>query len=111
MSPNNSVNSLSPNDIKAVIETSPGCVLLDVRQAWEYDHAKIAGSTLIPLHELPSQIEQLNLDAKTICICHHGMRSLQAAHFLLNSGFKEIYNLDGGIDAWSLNVDPSIPRY
>ena len=86
-------------------------VLLDVREQWEFDLAKLNGSTLIPLATLPQSLAKLNRDAEIIAICHHGMRSADATNFLLQQGFSNVKNLVGGIDAWSAQVDRSVPRY
>ncbi len=77
-------------------------VLLDVREPWEYEKARIEGATLMPMRELPSRI---------VAICHHGGRSMQVAMFLEKQGFKRVHNLVGGIDAWSRTVDPAVPLY
>jgi rhodanese-related sulfurtransferase len=86
-------------------------ILLDVREPDEYAHCKIAGSILIPLGELPARFKELPKDADIIVHCHHGGRSAQAVRFLADQGFAKVRNLSGGIDAWSCEVDPSVPRY
>ena len=86
-------------------------VLLDVREPWEFDKARIEGSTLIPMRELPSRIGQIDEDKEVVAICHHGGRSMQVAIFLEKHGFKRVHNLEGGIDAWSRTVDPAVPLY
>ncbi len=85
--------------------------LLDVREAWEFDVAHIAGARLIPLAELPSRLRELDAARPVIVYCHHGVRSWHAACFLEQNGFAEVYNLAGGIDAWSRDADPDTPRY
>lgn len=86
-------------------------VLLDVREPWEYEKARLEGATLIPMRELPSRIEQIDEDKEVVAICHHGGRSMQVAMFLERQGFKRVHNLVGGIDAWSRTVDPAVPLY
>jgi rhodanese-related sulfurtransferase len=86
-------------------------VLLDVREPWEHDKARIAGSVLIPMRELPARIEEIDDDREVVAICHHGGRSMQVAMFLEKQGFKRVHNLVGGIDAWSRTVDPAVPLY
>jgi rhodanese-related sulfurtransferase len=86
-------------------------VLLDVREPWEYEKARIDGATLIPMGEVPSRIGQIDEDREVVAICHHGGRSMQVAMFLEKQGFKRVHNLVGGIDAWSRTVDPAIPLY
>ena len=86
-------------------------LLLDVREPWEYEKARIDGATLIPMREVPSRIEQIDEHKEVVAICHHGGRSMQVAMFLEKQGFKRVHNLVGGIDAWSRTVDPAIPLY
>ncbi|KAF1027133.1 MAG: Sulfurtransferase [Burkholderia plantarii] len=89
----------------------PAPVLLDVREPWEIATASIAGSVSIPMQQIPARSEELDDEAEIVCVCHHGMRSAQVAMFLESRGFTKLYNLQGGIDAWSANVDPTVPRY
>jgi rhodanese-related sulfurtransferase len=86
-------------------------VLLDVREPWEYDKARIEGSRLIPMGELPARIAEIDGEREVVAICHHGGRSMQVAMFLEKQGFKRVHNLVGGIDAWSRTVDPAVPLY
>ncbi|NNM61589.1 MAG: sulfurtransferase [Steroidobacteraceae bacterium] len=87
-------------------------VLLDVREAWEIALAPVPGEHLhIPMGEIPTRLGELDPATPTIVLCHAGARSLQVAHFLERRGFQSVFNLTGGIDAWSVDVDPSIPRY
>lgn len=85
--------------------------LVDVREPWEYDLCRIPGAKLIPLGALPSNLRVL-LDADdVICYCHHGMRSLDAAVWLRQQGVAGAKSMAGGIERWSADVDPSVPRY
>ena len=86
-------------------------VLLDVREPWEYEKARINGATLIPMREVPSRLGQIDEGKEVVAICHHGGRSMQVAMFLEKQGFKRVHNLVGGIDAWSRTVDPAVPLY
>lgn len=86
-------------------------VLLDVREPWEYDRARIEGSKLVPMREVPARLAEIDAAREVVAICHHGGRSMQVAMFLERQGFKSVHNLAGGIDAWSRTVDPSIPTY
>jgi rhodanese-related sulfurtransferase len=86
-------------------------VLLDVREPWEYEKARIDGATLVPMREVPSRIGQIDEGKEVVAICHHGGRSMQVAVFLEKQGFKRVHNLVGGIDAWSRTVDPAVPLY
>ncbi len=85
--------------------------LLDVREQWEWDLAHIASSVHIPMGEITSRFNELESAKPLVCICHHGMRSMQVAQYLERQGFSEVFNLTGGIDAWSKQVDETIARY
>jgi rhodanese-related sulfurtransferase len=89
----------------------PAPVLLDVREPWEIETAKIAGSLSIPMREIPARSEELDDEAPLVCICHHGARSAQVGMFLEARGHRNVFNLQGGIDAWSRQVDPAVPTY
>ena len=94
-------------------------VVLDVREPWELQTASVKpeGFTLlaIPMREIPPRLAELQAslghDHPIACLCHHGMRSLQVANYLAQSGFGEVVNLQGGIEAWSRELDSSVPRY
>lgn len=86
-------------------------VLLDVRTPQEYQIARIEGAILIPLQELPDRLNELDTASMIVAQCHGGVRSAQAVHFLRQHGFAKTRNLAGGIDAWSREVDPGVPRY
>lgn len=104
------VRQLRPADVRGQLADSNG-QLLDVREPWEYDVVHLEGATLVPLAELPSRLRELNPDAPVIVYCHHGVRSWHAACFLTERGFREVFNLAGGIDAFARDVDPGLPRY
>lgn len=103
--------TISPKELKARLDKGDSLVLLDVREQWEYAIAKLMNSVLIPLGTLPHSIGKLDRNSEIIAICHHGMRSADATNFLLQQGFSNVKNLVGGIDAWSAQVDGTIPRY
>ena len=86
-------------------------LLLDVRENWEYAIAHLPGSMLMPMREVPSRQDTLPRDRPLVVYCHHGMRSAQVVAFLSGRGFAQVHNLAGGIDAWSTQIDPSLPRY
>ena len=86
-------------------------LLLDVREPWELSLASIDGVVNIPMAQVPDRLHELDRDRKIVVICHHGSRSFQVAVFLKQSGFGTVINLTGGIDAWSREVDPSVPLY
>ncbi|MDR3393243.1 MAG: rhodanese-like domain-containing protein [Sulfuriferula sp.] len=86
-------------------------VLLDVREPWEYQIAHLDNAQLMPMHTIPGELDKLDPHADIVVICHHGVRSMQIAHFLERAGFDHIYNLQGGIDAWAQSVDKNMPTY
>lgn len=106
-----SIKQLTAQELKQKIDQNDGALLLDVREPHEFKYANIAGSTLVPLNQLPARLTELDKQREIVVICHHGMRSMQAANFLAQSGFCKINNLQGGIDAWSLACDSSVRRY
>jgi rhodanese-related sulfurtransferase len=86
-------------------------VLLDVREPWEYDKARLENSKLLPLRDIPARFGEVDAKAEVVVICHHGGRSMQAAMFLEKQGYACVHNLAGGVDAWSRQVDPAVPVY
>lgn len=105
------MEELAPQQLKARLDAGEPLVVLDVREPWEYDTARIAGSLHIPMMTVPGRLDELDPAAPTAVVCHHGVRSLQVALFLEQAGFQTLYNLRGGIDAWSREVDPEVPLY
>jgi rhodanese-related sulfurtransferase len=89
----------------------PRPLLLDVREPWEFATCRLDGSTSMPMSDVPKRIEELDLDAPIVCICHHGARSMQVAAFLAARGATEVHNLTGGVAAWAHHVDPAFPTY
>jgi rhodanese-related sulfurtransferase len=85
--------------------------LLDVREPWEVAIAKIPGSLDIPMRAILARYQELDRERPLVCICHHGARSMQVAYFLEREGFAQVFNLAGGIHAWSCDVDPACPTY
>jgi rhodanese-related sulfurtransferase len=90
-------------------------MVLDVREPWEVQTASVRPDgfelRVIAMGDVPEEFGQLPKNRPIACLCHHGMRSLQVARFLIEQGFSEVVNLQGGIDAWSCIQDPSVPRY
>lgn len=90
-------------------------VLLDVREPWEVDRACTRTDDqpllCIPMNEVPARLDELDPTQPVWVLCHHGMRSAQVAGFLMRRGYAQVYNVAGGIEAWSCTVDPQVPRY
>ena len=104
----------TPAEVKRRIETGEKIALIDVREPFEFQQARIAQAELIPMGYVPSAMQQLEAkaDAATLIVyCHHGVRSLQVAHWLRQQGIEACQSMAGGIDQWSLEVDPAVPRY
>jgi len=107
------VRQIDVGQLKSWIDSGQPLLLVDVRQPWEHDTAALPGSVLIPLDQLPASTEKLQPPegAAVVVYCHHGIRSLSGAAILEHLGFANVVSLKGGIDAWSLHVDPAVPRY
>ncbi|MBM3276250.1 MAG: ThiF family adenylyltransferase, partial [Candidatus Sericytochromatia bacterium] len=86
-------------------------VLVDCRQPYEWDICHLDQSILLPMSEIPGRVRELDPAADTVVLCHHGQRSLRVVHFLRNAGFASVRSLEGGIDAWSREIDPTLARY
>ena len=91
-------------------------ILLDVREPWEFETARIERSVNIPMSTLVARIDEVralqpSADTPVVVICHHGMRSMQCARYLASQGVERLINLTGGIDAWSTQIDPTVPAY
>lgn len=103
---------MTARELQAYLEQTPEKpFLLDVREPWEFQHCHIEGSQLIPMGQIPSTHQELDLDRETVVICHHGIRSRRVAMYLENLGFTNLINLSGGVAAWAREVDPHMPTY
>jgi rhodanese-related sulfurtransferase len=85
--------------------------LLDVRESWEWDLARVDGAVHMPMGNVPDRVGELDPSKPVVVMCHHGGRSRQVAIWLKSRGFADVSNFDGGIDAWSREIDPTVPRY
>jgi rhodanese-related sulfurtransferase len=100
-----------PVERAAAKRGSPGVTFLDVREPAEHAAARIEGAVFIPMREIPERLGELDTTGEVIVFCHHGSRSGMVVNFLRSKGFEKAVNLAGGIDAWSVEVDPGVPRY
>ncbi len=105
------IEDLSPLHIKKILDSGEKIRLIDVREVWEYEIARIENSELMSLSEFEKHAGLLNQDDKIIVYCHRGVRSLRVCNYLVNAGFGNVINLKGGIYAWSMEVDNTIPVY
>jgi adenylyltransferase/sulfurtransferase len=99
--------------VREALDRGEDLLLLDVRQPEEFAVARIAGARLVPLGELEERLGELAewRERRVVVTCHHGMRAARGAEILRQHGFRSVENLAGGIEAWSLTVDPAVPRY
>ena len=102
---------ISAKEVNERLGRGDKLLLVDVREPWEYDLSKIPGAKLIPLGTLPANLNTLRDADEVICYCHHGMRSLDAAVWLRQQGVESAKSMAGGLERWSVEVDPQVPRY
>ena len=112
------IEHIHPGDLAAWIEKMKPHgqpLVLDVRESFELAQASIQADGFelvhIPMGAIPPRLNELDPSRPVACLCHHGGRSMQVASFLAHQGFAHVANISGGINAWSIQVDPTIPRY
>lgn len=103
---------ISVEDVKAKMQDGDSFTLLDVREPWEFETARITGAKLMPMGDVPSRAHQeLDPDDHIVVMCHHGVRSMNVTVWLRQQGFEKAQSMRGGIDAWSRRVDEKVPVY
>jgi rhodanese-related sulfurtransferase len=102
---------VTPREVSERLERGEKFLLVDVREKWEYDASHIEGSVLIPLRDIPGNLQRLAAERDVVCFCHHGIRSMDAAAWLRSQGVPGARSMAGGIDRWTTEVDPLVPRY
>jgi rhodanese-related sulfurtransferase len=103
---------IAPDEVKTLLDRHESFLLLDVREPWEFETARLDGAKLIPMGDVPSRAHQeLDPDEHIVVYCHHGVRSLNVAHWLREQGFEKVQSMRGGIDAWSRRIDGRVPVY
>lgn len=106
------VEQVAPRDVQRLLQAAGRRpTLLDVREADELALCRIAGALHIPMNDVPARLGELSREDDIVVFCHHGGRSQSVAAYLKEQGFARVRNLSGGIEAWSLEVDPTVPRY
>ncbi len=105
------IRSMTARELAQRLASGDAVNLIDVREPFEWQIARIPGARLIPMRDIMSHVEELRGEGETILYCHSGRRSLNVARDLAEAGLRGLVNLEGGIDAWSRDVDPSVPRY
>src|SRR5438046_5188373 len=105
------ISEMSPHQLRRKIDAGEPFELIDVREPFEYEIARIDGAKLIPLGEISERIDELSGERAIVVHCHMGKRRAQAVRLLQQPGFANVYNLEGGIDGWSDQIDPNVPKY
>ena len=107
----NAVREILPGQLVQWNREGRPYALVDVREDDEVRYVAIPGALHVPMAQIPERAEELPKDRPLVVMCHVGGRSARVAYFLAQRGFEDVYNLEGGIDAWAADVDPSLPRY
>ena len=103
---------IDPKEVKRRLDAGEKIRLLDVREPFEHQQSRIEGAELIPLRTVPQSLDSLRAAPEPLVVfCHHGMRSMQVVEWLRGQGLEDCQSMAGGIDRWSLEIDPSVPRY
>jgi len=103
---------ITPEDVKSKIDAAEAFTLLDVREPWEFEIARIDSAKLMPMGDVPSRAHQeLDPEEHIVVMCHHGVRSMNVTVWLRQQGFENVQSMRGGIDAWSRRVDGKVPMY
>jgi rhodanese-related sulfurtransferase len=103
---------ITPEEVKAKLDQDEEFILLDVREPWEFETARMDRAKLVPMGDVPSRAHQeLDSEAHIVVVCHHGVRSMSVTAWLRQQGFEKAQSMRGGIDAWSRRVDGNVPVY
>jgi rhodanese-related sulfurtransferase len=102
---------ITPAEVKQRLDCGDKLVLIDVREPWEFSVCRIEGAKLIPMGTVPANLQALDTDDEIVVYCHHGVRSLDVTVWLRGQGVEGAKSLAGGIERWSVEIDPKVPRY
>lgn len=102
---------ITPGEVKSMMERGEKVLLVDVREKWEFETSWIDGAVLVPMREIPSNLAKFEEADNIVLFCHHGIRSLDAAAWLRSQEIPGAKSMAGGIDRWSAEIDPNVPRY
>ena len=105
------VREISPKDLKARLDAGETIDIIDVREAWELQQSSLEGAIHIPMNSIPQSLDRIPKDRPVVIMCHMGSRSATVVNWMQQRGFDNLYSLEGGIDLWSTDVDPSVPMY
>ncbi|HZW80970.1 MAG TPA: rhodanese-like domain-containing protein [Candidatus Deferrimicrobiaceae bacterium] len=110
--PKNMDYEITPEEVKIKLDRGEGVTLIDVREPWEFETARMDGAKLLPMGDVPSRAHQeLDPEEHIVVVCHHGVRSMNVTAWLRQQGFEKAQSMRGGIDAWSRQVDGKVPTY
>jgi rhodanese-related sulfurtransferase len=101
---------IEPREVHDMMEKGMKFLLLDCREPWEHQTARIEGATLVPMRQIPQKLDDIPKDQPVVVYCHAGVRSFDAAAWLKQQGVNAV-SMSGGIDRWSMEIDPKVPRY
>lgn len=107
----NSHMEIDPKSVKEMLDRGEVSLFIDVREPWEHETSHVEGATLIPLQQIPANLARFQTAREIVVFCHHGRRSLNAVAWLRSQGIDGARSMAGGIDRWSIEVDPEVPRY
>ena len=102
---------ITPQSLRQRLDRGDKLLLIDVREPWEHQLCSIDGAKLLPMGTIPANLQSLDTGDDVICYCHHGVRSLDVTVWLRGQGVEGAMSLAGGIDRWSTEIDPNVPRY
>ena len=103
---------VTAEEVKTKLDAGESFTLIDVREPWEFETARIHGAKLMPMGDVPSRAHQeLDPEEHIVVLCHHGVRSMNVTVWLRQQGFEKVQSMRGGIDAWSRTVDQNVPVY
>ncbi len=102
---------ITPQELRQRQERNEELTLLDVREPWERQTASIMPSRHIPMSEVPARLQELDPEQHIVVYCHRGVRSLSVTDWLRKQGYDKVQSMSGGIERWSLEIDPTVPRY
>ena len=105
------MKDITPKQLKSRLDAGEAIDIIDVREAWEVAQGMLANAIHIPMDDIPDAVDQISKDKPVVIMCHTGRRSEQVAMWMDTEGFDNVLNLVGGIDQWSREIDPSLPRY
>ena len=105
------MQNLTVTELKQRLDAGVKPLIVDVREPWELRIAALDGALAIPMNQIPVQLAAIPKDRDVVLMCHHGVRSRYIGQFLAQQGFERLFNLQGGIDAWAREIDPSMAKY